>query len=122
MAPSRQSTRGEDLSHSPALCLSSGDGSLALLQWISNSLVLRRLAARAADRHFSLYDLCLPEAGLAKSHKQKSSLQNLPVQHLKRQVPPLALTDSQRKPQIQQRVYHADLFDAAQVDGPHADV
>src|SRR2546421_6558637 len=40
-------------------------GSLALLQWVSDPLVLRKLAARASDSHLSLHDLCLPETGLA---------------------------------------------------------
>ncbi len=65
VSPQGGSTRGEDASHGPALCLSPRDGSLALLQWVSDPLVLRQLAARSSDRHFSLDDLCLPETCLA---------------------------------------------------------
>ena len=52
----------------------------------------------------------------------KTSLQNLPGQHLKSQVTPFALTDGQCEPQVQQRIYHADLIDAAQVDGAQSNV
>jgi len=45
--------------------LTPGDGSLALLQWVADPLVLRQLAAKASDRRFSLDDLCLPETCLA---------------------------------------------------------
>ena len=62
----RRSTQGENPSHSPTLCLSPRDGSLALLQWVSDPRMLRQLAARTSDRHFSLDDLCLSETGLAR--------------------------------------------------------
>ena len=48
--------------------------------------------------------------------------EHLPVQHLKGQLTPLALADSQREPQVQQRIYHTDLIDAAQIDGAQSDV
>src|SRR5579884_1628769 len=57
----------EGAAHGPALCLSSGDGSLALLQWVSDTRVLRQLAAGTADGHFSGDDLCLQTTGLASN-------------------------------------------------------